>query len=334
MKKSLIVLIAVIMAVTCLFAGCESEPTEPVVTPKVAFVPDEPAAATENVDVVKTEAKEFMTIEFGRYPADELTEKNDADLIAALNKLSEDKKDATTGYFTYEDAEYCKEIKIVKNEETGVDETIITWFKVMPITWYVLDESDGKMFVIAAENVSAVPFNETAEDTNWGISTLRDWLNGLGDYANTTNFYNSAFNDAEKSVILTQEISTEANPDYKTESGDDVKDRVSMLSIEDLKKCDEWSNDCFVADEDGVVTARSCGNTDYALYKGSAAVISYVARNSSWYWLRNSGSFAQNAAYVNELGITMEAGYTVSFPQIGVRPTLVLDTTHLNITEA
>lgn len=331
MKKSLIVLIAVIMAMTCLFAGCEEEPVEPVVTPKVALTPDEPAAATKNIDVVKTEGKEYTTIEFGKYPA---TKEDDEEIVEALNKLGDSDKDSATGYYKYEDAEYCKEIEIVKDKETGTDKTIVHWFKVEPIVWNILNETDGKMLVIAAENVDALPFNETAEDTNWGISTLRDWLNGLGDYANADSFYNKAFTADEQSVIVTQEISTAANSRYKTAGGDDVKDRVSLLSIEDLDKVDEWSDDCFVADEDGNTFTRACGNTDFALFNGAAPQVSYKLRNSSWWWLRNSGTSSQNAVYVNELGVTQVAGYTVSFPQISVRPTVVLDTAHLNITEA
>ena len=56
---------------------------------------------------------------------------------------------------------------------------------------------------------------------------------------------------------------------------------------------------------------------------------SFVLRTSSWWWLRNTGSYEQNAVYVSENGETALAGYTVSFNQIGVRPVILLDATHI-----
>ena len=330
MKKSLIVLIAFIMTVTCLFAGCEKEPEEPVVTPKTALVPDEPAAPSEKVDVSVTEAKEYKEAVFGRFPCDEVI---DEDTIKALNALADTDKDSATGYYTYEEKQYQKEIVITKDPKTKTDITVIHWFEVMPITWYVLDESDGRMLLAAKYNVDARKFNETLEDTNWGISTLRDWLNGMGDYKNT-GFYSSAFDAKEQSVILTQDITTAANPKYETAGGDATKDRVTMLSIEDLEKASSWSEKAFVPGEDGDVSLRACGNTEYALFKGAADEVSYSLRASSWQWLRNMGSYAQNAAFISEAGVTMNAGYVVTFNQIGVRPVIALNTEYVNIVTA
>ncbi|MBE7056291.1 MAG: hypothetical protein E7388_02465 [Ruminococcaceae bacterium] len=328
MKKSLIVIMAVIMVVTCLFAGCEKKPEEPVVTPKVAGVPEEPAAPTTKVEVDEKKGKDYTTIEFGRYPSTELDAKKDADIIEALGKLAESEADAKTGYFTYKDTQYQKEIKIVKDED-GLDVTEVHWFEVEPISWIVLEEKDGKLFVIAEENVNAVPFNKTPEDTNWAISTLRDWLNGLNEYKNTFNFYNCAFTAEEQSVIVTQDITTAKNADYNTESGEAVKDRVSILSVEQIEDSKKWADGLFNEDKDELTLGRACGNTEYSLFKGAAAHISYDRKNSSWYWLRNSGANAKQATYVNEMGNTISAGYTVSFPQNGVRPTLVLDTANI-----
>ncbi len=320
MKKSLVIVLALIMAMTCLFAGCDSSSGSGSAG-KVAGVPEEPGAAKNKVDVKEKKGKEYTTIEFGRYPATELNEKKNADLIASLNEIPENEKDSVTGYFTYEDKQYQKEIKIIKDED-GLDVEEIHWFEVSPIKWIVLDEADGKMLVVAEENVTAMGLTAKPEDTNWGVSDLRNWLNALNEYKDTTNFYNSAFNEDEKATIVTQDIKT-------GDKGDAVKDRVTLLSVEDFEN--DWADGLFEADKDGLTLGRACGNTEYAKFKGVVATNNYDRNNSSWYWLRNNGISAQHAAYVSEMGDVVPAGYTVSFPQMGVRPVLLLDANNLNV---
>lgn len=323
MKKSLIVMVVLMLTFTCLFAGCNGGGKEPAATPKTALTPEEPAAPSNKIDVPVSEGREYKEMEFGRFPSEEV---NDEDLIKSLNALADTERDSTTGYYTYDGKQYQKEFVIEKDSETKQDVTVIYWFEVNPITWYVLDESDGKIMLIAKKNVDARKYNETLENTNWGISTLREWLNGLGEYkGDTTSFYNSAFTAEEQSIIITQDITTEANPKYGTSGGDAVKDRVTILSIEDLDKSSSWSEKAFAPGEDGDVSLRACSNTDYALFKGAADEVSYALRASSWQWLRNMGSYEQNAAFIAESGITMGAGYVVTFNQVGVRPVIVLN---------
>ncbi len=331
MKKSLVLVLTLMLAVVCLLTGCIGNPKTPEPTPKVPGVPEEPAPATTKVDVTEKKGRDYTTITFGRYPKAELDEKKDADAIEALGKLPETEMDAVTGYFTYNEKQYQKEILIVKDPETGLDVTEVHWFEVAPITWIVLEDTGDKLFVIAEENVNAVQYNKTPEATNWGLSTLRDWLNGLNEYKNGINFYNSAFTAEEKSVIVTQDITTEKNPLHDTASGDAVKDRVSLLSVEQIENSDAWADGLFKADKEDLTLGRAAGNTEYALFKGAAPHISYDRKNSSWYWLRNSGVGEEFATYVDELGNTQEAGYKVSFSQNSVRPTLLLDKANLNI---
>ena len=328
MKKTLIVLVSLMLAVTCLLAGCDKGGSgqNEVKTP---LVPEEPAAASDKIDVTVKKTKEYKEMTFGRFPDAQV--KNDS-LIASLNALADSERDSVTGYYTYEGAQYQKEFVIERDPETMKDITVIYWFEVNPLTWYVLDESDGKILLIAKTNVDARKFNETLEDTNWGVCTLRNWLNGLGDYTGQmTSFYNSAFTAAEQSVILTQDITTADNAKYGTKGGDAVKDRVTILSMEDLDQASSWSEDAFAPNADGEVTLRACANSDYALFRGAADEVSYALRTSSWQWLRNMGSYAKNAAFIAESGVSMGAGYVVTFNQIGVRPVIVLNAEYINV---
>ena len=129
MKKSFVLILTLMLAVVCLFTGCLGGEKTPEPTPKVPGVPEEPAAATTKVDVTEKKGRDYTTITFGRYPNKELTEKKDADVIEALGKLPETEMDATTGYFTYNEKQYQKELLIVKDPVTGNDVTEVHWFE-------------------------------------------------------------------------------------------------------------------------------------------------------------------------------------------------------------
>ena len=320
MKKSLVLLLALIMSVGLILAGCGGEP-EPEI-----YTPSEPAPATSNIAVNYNAGAYYTEIQFGKYPQ---SEEMDLDTLNALDALTA--PDSITGYYTYNNKEYAK-IEVEKEDkETGQKKIINFWYIVEPITWYVLNEANNQMLVIAASDLDCMKYNETLRNTDWAHCTLRNWLSGMGEYEGK-GFYNAAFTAEEQSVIITQEHTTENNPRYTLVDEDgtpiapvSVKDRVSLLSVEQLdNECPNWSVASFKD-----TSLRACPGTAYATKKGAAVMTSFVLRTSSWWWLRNTGSYEQNAVYVSENGETALAGYTVSFNQIGVRPVILLDATHI-----
>lgn len=104
---------------------------------------------------------------------------------------------ATNEYdFTYED-----EIRIYPDYKRNT----VHWFKFKPIKWRVLDESDDQLLLISEEVLDAMEFYNNEKEirvindievypNNWEYSNIRKWLN---DY-----FYNLAFNEEEKSLII------------------------------------------------------------------------------------------------------------------------------------
>lgn len=319
MKKSLVILLVCILSLSFMLAACGGDP-EPEV-----YEPTDPAPAATNVAISYKAGTYYTEITFGRYPQTEVT---DQAVIEALNGVGA--PDATTGYYKYNDNDYAKVEVEKENKETGEKEIVNYWYIVEPIKWYVLDESNNQILAVSASNLDCMKYNETLRDIDWSKCTLRNWLSSLGEYS-TNGFYTSAFNAEEQSVILTQTHTTENNPRYPqvNEKGETivpatVKDRVSLLSIEQLEGTESWTVDSFKD-----TALRACPSTEYANRKGAAIMTSYALRTSSWWWLRNTGSYAQNAAYVGESGETALAGYTVSFNQIGVRPAIVLDASHV-----
>ena len=322
MKKLLSIAFASVLAFALLFSGCSNEPAETKPEPKTVQTPSEPGTPDGKMDVSIVESKESKIATFGNYPK---THVKDTDVIDGLNALSDADADATTGYYTYKDKQYGRFATETVNPLTGEKTVTYDWFLVEPITWLVLDSADGKLLLISENVLDAKQYNEKSEEITWGVSSIRNWLNGLGDFATKTSFYNSAFSSEEQKLIVTQDITSAANPQYGTAGGENTKDRVSFFGIADLEKADSWSESIFKE-----VANRACRGTDYAHYCGSGEYSTYLLKSSSWWWLRDSGVTSDSAANVDEFGKTVSAGYKVSYNGIGVRPVIVLNAEYIN----
>ena len=111
------------------------------------------------------------------------------------------------------------------------------YFKVEPIKWQILSESNGEAILLAEDILTAnVPFyistdmnsrtinGTTVEPNNYEYSSIRAWLNSYngsdynvenyssfttGDYQNN-GFYNQAFSKSEMSMIFSTEVDNSA----------------------------------------------------------------------------------------------------------------------------
>lgn len=97
-------------------------------------------------------------------------------------------------------------------------------YKVESIEWRVISNENGELFLLSEKTFSQ-PYHDTPEEVTWAECTLRTWLND--------DFYNTAFNESEKALILTTQLTTEDNPDYGTEGGEDTQDKIFLLSYSD-----------------------------------------------------------------------------------------------------
>ena len=322
MKKLLSIALVSVLAFTLVLSGCSKEPAETTPEPKTVETPEEPGTPAGKMDISFTDSEGVKIATFGNYPK---THVEETSVIDGLNALSESDADATTGYYTYDGEQYGRVVTVTVDPLTGEETTEYDWFLVEPITWTVLDESDGKILLISENVLDAKQYNEKNENITWGVSTIRNWLNGLGDYKTETSFYNSAFSAEEQKIILTQDVTNDANPQYDTAGGENTKDRVTFFSIADLENADTWSEDIFAEVEN-----RACPGTDYAHFNGSGEYKTYLLESSSWWWLRGAGVTENFAVNVDEFGKTVTAGYNASYNGIGVRPVIVLNAECVN----
>ncbi|MDO4975794.1 MAG: DUF6273 domain-containing protein [Eubacteriales bacterium] len=95
--------------------------------------------------------------------------------------------------------------------------------------WRVLDIQSDKVLLIKDESISGIPFNENGNDCTWSTSSIRTWLNG--EFL-TENFYKE-----EQDAIIENTVSNTENPYYKgVDAGEDTKDKVFLLSVEEAEK--------------------------------------------------------------------------------------------------
>ena len=173
------------------------------------------------------------------------------------------------------------------------------------IEWQVLAKEDNKIMVISKYALKGIPYNWRYESNiTWETCFLRKWLN--------ETFINSAFSSDEQTLIPETNVSAGNNPEFNTNPGNATKDKIFLLSINEVNKY-------FSSDDE-----RMCAATDYA--KAQGAYISdddtVGGKGACWWWLRSPGYSQRCAARVDSGGSVDCYGDYVSSDDVGVRPAL------------
>ena len=151
--------------------------------------------------------------------------------------------------------------------------------------WRVLDvDSEADTALLIADNTDFEgPYHVKWGEVTWKTCSLREWLNG--------EYYKNEFSEEEKKAIIETNLENPNNPEYGTPGGNNTKDRVFLLSIDEANRFFENDND------------RAIG--------------------ASW-WLRSPGCPSYYAAYVSEDGSVQTFGNDPQFIY-AVRPALKID---------
>ncbi len=189
-----------------------------------------------------------------------------------------------------------------------------------PIEWIVLKKDGCRALLISRFVIDCMPFNESREKTDWKRCTLRRRLNDT--------FFNTAFSEAEKELVLSSRIENPENPLYLTPGGGETTDRVFLLSVPEAEIYFGGSN------------ARLTSYTPYALSRCDPN--DHVGGRGYW-WLRTPGNFPVNNTFVageasrlvlvatgEVLGSYSEGecvliGFTVDHRGVGVRPAVWIE---------
>ncbi|MBQ6509830.1 MAG: hypothetical protein IJI07_10195 [Flexilinea sp.] len=191
------------------------------------------------------------------------------------------------------------------------------------IEWQVLAVEDGRALLISRYGLYAGRYHRSYTRVTWEDSDMRAWLNGT--------FFGTAFSESEKERIAEALIPNPDNPDEGAKGGNDTKDRIFLLSIEEAET--------YFPEKD----ARRCNFTNYGK-RGAHAAAADKEGNGIW-WLRSPGKVdvmvayadgsivredgsidgSRYAAAVNYDGSILTAGIAVNFGSFFVRPALWLE---------
>ncbi|MFR1559460.1 protein kinase domain-containing protein [Anaerobutyricum hallii] len=219
---------------------------------------------------------------FGSYPQSKITEK-DGDIYTTLKNTDNwDKNgDATINNIKYH------------TTEAG-------YFKYEPIKWRVLQSENGEAFLLSDVILDNQNYNE--DYSTWEESSLRSWLNG--------EFMNRAFSDEKKEKINITEIVNQDNSDYGTEGGNNISDKISLLSSAEADENRDGKKYGFLNDETRKCKTNSFSEMEVAL------------------WWLSTGDVSNSTALVYE-GIIIGEVYSIDYDNYGVRPAL-----HLNLSSS
>lgn len=167
------------------------------------------------------------------------------------------------------------------------------------IEWLVLKNDGSKALLISKYALDCQRYNTSGTDVTWETCTLRRWLNG--------SFINSAFSAEEQKQILHTTVTVDRSP-YRTNPGNNTKDRVFLLSIAEAQKYF------------GSKSVRQCQGTVYCFAQGA-----YKVGDGYCLWRLRSPGSSGCTAYVYNDGSINEYGYPVDEGTIAVRLALWID---------
>ena len=186
-------------------------------------------------------------------------------------------------------------------------------------SWRVLDIQNNRALFLSERIIDNREYNKEFEGVTWETCTLRKYLN--------KEFYNN-FSPEERSRIVEKEIHNNKNPWYDTSGGNVTRDRIFLLSIEEVVK--------YFGDSGDLKNRKGWywQNSKFELRDGKGYFINDIYNTerkalnkenvSSWWWLRSPGLDSNDAAYVNNDGSVGIYGDYV-YINGGVRPALWLN---------
>lgn len=183
-----------------------------------------------------------------------------------------------------------------------------------PITWRVLHNAGGELFVLSATILDCKRYHGAYVDVTWRDCDLRAWLNGT--------FYDAAFNPAEKDLVKTTRCADNG------EGSPDTADRVFLLSVAEVKGLtDILGKDFRRAIGTGFARVKKADGCRLYVYDKSVDE-DYVTDNGqthgcSWWWLRTQGTSPSRAFFIGTRA-SIRSYCRVNRISYGVRPALKL----------
>lgn len=168
-----------------------------------------------------------------------------------------------------------------------------------PIRWHVLGKENGRLLLLSIYCLDQQFYHKSNGNITWENCTLREWLNG--------DFMQSAFSKEEQLLIPEVLNLNKANPASGAGAGSNTKDRVFLLSYEDVVR---------YMPADGDLRLYTYA-TDYAAARGLTPHSEY---KTAYWWMRTPGVTRDTVMYVDMIGSALHARRANT--DCGVRPAI------------
>ena len=197
------------------------------------------------------------------------------------------------------------------SDGSAVTEGSTYYFKVEPIRWRILSESDGSAFILA-DGIIANKAYDAGSGNNYKNSDIRAWLNGV--------FLNSAFGEVAQSLIETAEVDNSVySSGYSSNeyACDNTFDKVFLLSYREVVNSDYG----FASSSSTYDTARRMTVSDYARSTGAYMNTSDSYFGCGSWWLR-SPNYTSNLSARNVDSSGDADGDYIGYDLYGVVPAM------------
>lgn len=165
-------------------------------------------------------------------------------------------------------------------------------FYTEPIKWEVLEQKGNKVLLISKYGLTCRAYNDKLENTSWSECSLRKWLNKV--------FFERSFSAQEKKNMISHLVNAEVVSGRELNPGENTKDFVHILSIDDYLKFYDNKNHHWKS----------------RLIKDK--------RTEKQCWLRNYGYDRTRAAFIGRSGRIHYNGSFVDKPRNTVRPVILI----------
>lgn len=190
----------------------------------------------------------------------------------------------------------------------------VYYFKVEPIKWRILEESDGTALILCESIIANKQYHSSSN--NYMNSEIKAWLN--------SEFYNTAFTALQQELI---EVTNVDNSVYSTGYSSNsyacanTNDKIFLPSYRDMVNPAFGFN----SNSSNYDTARRRLTSDYSRATGAYMVTSTEYYGNGWWWLRSPCiGYSDIARYIWHNGYA-DGNYNVDFTDCGVVPALVIN---------
>lgn len=150
-----------------------------------------------------------------------------------------------------------------------------------PVEWIVIDKKDDEFMIISRYPIDTMAFHIENAEITWEYCSLRAWMNHA--------FLKDSFSTKEEEAIIATSIcnnSTQCNPVWATNGGNDTVDKVFLLSYQEAL---HYFKTDFI---------RKARPTEYAIKQKA-----FLSEDGcTFWWLRSPGRYQYGAASVYSNG--------------------------------